>query len=146
MSILKLNTTMKLKKHLGVGVSKFKGQLTKDTDLMSRMDAILHIVPRIKQVIIKTDIYPKKERIKIMLTLSKMYKAVLDSKLNYYEHLKLSRRFTLNSNIINLIDDIEDRIAGVIQRLVICGYDLTFFTDLCKPSVKIVIKMDDVIE
>jgi len=146
MSILKLNTTMKLKKHLGVGVSKFKGQLTKDTDLMSRMDAILHIVPRIKQVIIKTDIYPKKERIKIMLTLNKMNKAVLESKLNYYEHLKLSRRFTLNSNIINLIDDIEDRIAGVIQRLVICGYDLTFFTDLCKPSVKIVIKMDDVIE
>jgi hypothetical protein len=143
MTSLKLN---KLKNHLGVGVSKFKGQLTKDTDLMSRMDAILHIIPRIKQVIIKNDTYPKKERIKIMLTLSKMYKAVLESKLNYYEHLKLSRRFTIHSNIINLIDDIEDRIAGVIQRLVICGYDLTFFTDLCKPSTKIVIKMDDVIE
>ena len=134
---------MKLKNKLGLDIAKFKGQISKDSDLMSRMDAILHIIPRIKQVIIKNDTFPKNERMKIILSLSKINKAVLTSKLAYYEHLKLTRRFTLHSNVVGLIDDVEDRIAEYIRRLHFCGYDLTFFTDLLKPSPKEEIKKDD---
>jgi hypothetical protein len=138
-----MNLTMKLQKRLGVDIGKFKGQISKDSDLMSRMDAILHIIPRIKQAIIKNDTFPKKDRLKIMLNLGKIAKAVLTSKLAYYEHLKLTRRFTLHSNVVGLIDDSEDRIAEIIRRLLVCGYDLTFFTDLLKPSPKEEIKKDD---
>jgi hypothetical protein len=138
-----MNLTMKLKNKLGLDIAKFKGQISKDSDLMSRMDAILHIIPRIKQVIIKNDTFPKNERMKIILSLSKINKAVLTSKLAYYEHLKLTRRFTLHSNVVGLIDDVEDRIAEYIRRLHFCGYDLTFFTDLLKPSPKEEIKKDD---
>lgn len=143
MSSTNMNLTMKLKKHLGMDISKFKGQLTKDTDLMGRMDSILHIIPRIKQAIIKNDTFPKKERMRIILSLSKINKAVLKSKLAYYEHLKLTRRFTLHSNVVGLIDDSEDRIADYIRRLHVCGYDLTFFTDLLKSSIIEEIKKDD---
>jgi hypothetical protein len=138
-----MNLTMKLNKRLGLDISKFKGQLTQDNDLMGRMNSILHIIPRIKQAIIKNDTFPKKERLRIILSLSKINNAVLKSKLAYYEHLKLTRRFTVHSNIICLIDDSEDIIAEYIRRLHFCGYDLTFFTDLLKPSIKEEIKKDD---
>lgn len=110
---------------IGKNIDTFKGQITKDEKLIERMDAILDIIPRIKDAIFRDSRSPLKNKKNIVMNLSKFSITIIQCKMNYFENLKLSRRFKLLTNIRDIVDDVEEKVVSYVYVLTHLGYDFT---------------------